>query len=327
MNRSTGTVQSPSWDVQVPLQIPPHHTALCSVESFITSAPSLFDSSYFTVGVNMCMKKTLSLATYTDCWNTADVVGGVSLQSIFLKTATMDMTYMFNLATVLVLWVQNCPELVIGIPALQYAVSTLQIGVNTYVGITTNTVLTTVSEDTPTDTSAVINDVYTLLISQPFPQIQLKTTSGDSVFTLHGTWLKCLGLNASTFYTVNNTQPLTLIPRIHGYQYININANFGRSVLTSNEVQKLVPSDVIWTVPCPQDPGQCVYFSNFLSEGKIPFNNPIMETVELYVTDEVHDPLLSMKDWTVVLTFDYLPLEPRQQALTSKRARRTLATV
>ena len=107
VNRSTGTVQSPSWDVQVPLQIPPHHTALCSVESFITSAPSLFDSSYFTVGVNMCMKETLSLATYTDCWNTADVVGGVSLQSIFLKTPTMDMTNVINLATVLVVWVQK----------------------------------------------------------------------------------------------------------------------------------------------------------------------------------------------------------------------------
>ena len=98
-------------------------------------------------------------------------------------------------------------------------------------------------------------------------------------------------------------------------------------MLASNQVKKLAPSDIIWTILCPQDPGQFMFYSNFLSEGKIPFHNPIMETVDLYFTDEDNDPVLSMEEWTVILTFDYLPQEARQEALTSKRARRTLATV
>ena len=68
-----------------------------------------------------------------------------------------------------------------------------------------------------------------------------------------------------------------------------------------------------------------MFYSNFLSEGKIPFHNPIMETVDLYL--EVHDPVLSLEEWTVILTFHYLPQEARPEALTSKRARRTLAPV
>ena len=64
-----------------------------------------------------------------------------------------------------------------------------------------------------------------------------------------------------------------------------------------------------------------------LSEGKIPFHNPIMKTMDLHFTDEDNDPALSREEWTVILTFDYLPQEARPEALTSKRARRTLATV
>ena len=46
-----------------------------------------------------------------------------------------------------------------------------------------------------------------------------------------------------------------------------------------------------------------MFYSNFLTEGKIPFNNPSMETVDF--ADDDNDPVFSMEVWTAGLTFDY----------------------
>ena len=88
----------------------------------------------------------------------------------------------------------NFPELQIGISTFESTMSTLQIGVNTYIGTTVNGVLTTVDATSPTDTTDVLNELYNLLRTQSFPQSSLKSTSGFIDYTLSGPWLKCFGL-------------------------------------------------------------------------------------------------------------------------------------
>ena len=63
-----------------------------------------------------------------------------------------------------------------------------------------------------------------------------------------------------------------------------------------------------------------MFYSNFLSEGTIPLNNPIMETAELYFTDEDNDSVLSLEECTIILTLithlkkqDKKPWLPREQ--------------
>ena len=63
-----------------------------------------------------------------------------SLKNLFLRTQHVDMTDLENLAQLLMKWVDNFPELQIGISTFESTMSTLQIGVNTYIGITVNDV-------------------------------------------------------------------------------------------------------------------------------------------------------------------------------------------
>ena len=100
VNRSNGTVHEPSWDVQVPLQIPPHHTALCTVETFISKAPFLFHSAYFTPDTNRFNATNTGSGATVDCWN-LPATPTDSLKTLFFRTRHVDMTDLENLAQLL----------------------------------------------------------------------------------------------------------------------------------------------------------------------------------------------------------------------------------
>ena len=65
------------------------------------------------------------------------------------------------------------------------------------------------------------------------------------IYVLRGPWLQCLGLDPTTTYNLPQTVTIctTNVP------YLSINASFGRSVLSANTENKLVNSDILWTIP------------------------------------------------------------------------------
>ena len=96
-------------------------------------------------------------------WENPAIDEGTSLKDLLLRTQHVDMSDLENLALFLVKRVNYFPNLQIGISTFESAISTLQIGTNTYVGITVDGVLTTVDATDPTDATAVLNKLYNIL--------------------------------------------------------------------------------------------------------------------------------------------------------------------
>ena len=59
--------------------------------------------------------------------------------------------------------------------------------------------------------------------------------------------------------------------------------------------------------------------------GKIPFNMPILDEIEVYFTDKYGNIIDDIREFTCILTFDFSERLPTKEAMTTKRARRTLA--
>ena len=51
--RSSGTINTPYFDLVSPIRLPPCHTGLCNVEVFVGNAPSLFHNDYLTSAENI----------------------------------------------------------------------------------------------------------------------------------------------------------------------------------------------------------------------------------------------------------------------------------
>ena len=67
------------------------------------------------------------------------------------------------------------------------------------------------------------------------------------------------------------------------------------------------------------------YYDNMSSSGKIPFNMPIMDKIEIYFTDKYGEIMDDIKKFTCIFTFDFSDKIPAKEPMTTKRARRTLA--
>ena len=60
---------------------------------------------------------------------------------------------------------------------------------NTFAGMTVNGKSAPVDQDDPTDATAVLNKLYSLLRIQPFTQLQLKYIDPFTSYALQGPWL------------------------------------------------------------------------------------------------------------------------------------------
>ena len=136
---------------------------------------------------------------------------------------------------------------------------------------------------------------------------------------MRGPWVRCLNLSPTTLHT----PPVECTVQIYGIPYINVNASFGRTVLASTSENKLVNSDILWTIPLSREtPGMYTYYTNYALGGKISYNQSILEQIEIYFTDPQNNSVSGLTDWTLILTFDFVEREERSTAMTSKRARR-----
>ena len=107
--RSSGTINTPYFDLVTPIKLPPRHTGLCNVEVFIANAPSLFHDDYLANAENL-----LSFGN-NNLWTTQ--VAGVNIEPLcdtFQRCQQlMDMTLVSNIVNFLVDLVYCCPDFVI----------------------------------------------------------------------------------------------------------------------------------------------------------------------------------------------------------------------
>ena len=310
--RSSGTINTPYFDLVTPIKLPPRHTGLCNVEVFIANAPSLFHDDYLANAENL-----LSFGN-NNLWTTQ--VAGVNIEPLcdtFQRCQLMDMALVSNIANFLLDLVYCCPDFVITFtPVLPLSVDTV--------------VLRCTDPAAPTfsltgEASTLRYDVYLalqeLLNTLVYATFTLSSYT-NGVYILRGPWLQCLGVDPVPAQGL----PLTCKLTVCGLTYMNINASFGRSVLASNTYsKKLVNSDILWTIPLSREqPNQSIYYTNYSLNGKISYKQSVMEQIEIYFTDRRNLPVMGLTDWTLVLTFDFIEDEEKPPAETSKRARRYL---
>jgi hypothetical protein len=322
--RTYGTVDHPVWDLQVPLGVPPHHVGLVNVEGFYGFSPNL-NASLLTDAANVFSFTLGGIPPVFNYWTNGPGPGLISYQTLFQRWLTVDMSNTLNLAMFLYNFVFNFTDLTMTFPGMNPPPSHQNL-TPTLAVVGANVTLSNIPSGGPyTTTTDIITNLASVLSNQGPGNISfiLSKNTPANTYAFSGPWLTFLGLSTTTTYTLAN--PLTCYPAINGHAYINLNANIGRSVLSVNDSKKLVPSDIVWTIPMPLPPGNQIQYTNFNAGGKISFNAPILENIELYFTDELNQPITGMEDWTVILTFDYLPEEQRPGPTTSKRARRTLA--
>ena len=145
-----------------------------------------------------------------------------------------------------------------------------------------------------------------------------------------GEWVKLFGQTplykdqGQSYYCDTETSWVVTL-NTTGYRYLNLHTNFARAVYTSNDEGVIAPTDVLWCIPIRSDPGETTYYDNVNTAGKIPYNTNIIETIEVYFTDEWGDWVTDMEEFTITITFDFSPKQQLTQAPTIKQARRNLA--
>jgi len=312
--RSSGTINEPFFDPRAPVKLPSNHVGLCAVEGFFCETPTYFHSDYLESALNIFTQSGVNIWSAFDQANSRNAE---SLQTTFQRCTRMDMTQASNCASFMMSLLYVVPDLEIsfsGILPIEYD------GVTMY--------CTSAFMDQPSTyfLSGVSATTYAAQLSEltsfisTMNKITFTLSSRNAyVYNMRGPWLQCLGLQSNTTYHLPQTVTIctTNVP------YLNINASFGRSVLSANTENKLVNSDILWTIPLSREvPGQYTYYTNFDLSGKISYKQSILEQLELYFTDPQDLPVLGMTNWTLILTFDFIEEEERSTAMTSKRARR-----
>ena len=153
--------------------------------------------------------------------------------------------------------------------------------------------------------------------------------TNNKTYCMQGPWLKLLGVSLDKGYVaLNYNYPLLCSLQTGGYDFINMHTNFSRAVYAANQQSEdwqIVPTNIFWTLNIVSEPGKYTYYDNMSSSGKIPFNTPIMEEIEIYFTDKYGDVIDDIDEFVCILTFDFSDKVPAKEPLTTKRARRTLA--
>lgn len=321
--RTRGTTNQAQFDFQLPLTIPQGFTCLVNVEGFFGIAPSLFGSDYVNSSQNYFMyNDTVNL------WTTQYT------KDVFIRASSEKMTNNQNKASFIFNFLESLddPLLTITLPRLGF-----HDDITNDIGITYNSIRAENQKfalsnlDGVTAAGITIDedrlDFLTWYFSMVGTPEFIISKTGNHTYTLRGPWLMSLGLNPTKTYTISSTSPLYCEMQVNGLQFMNLNCGIGRSVMTTQTSDmRLTPSDIIWTIPLPVDPPEQVFYTNFSSGGKVPCNNSVIETLEIYFTDRYNYQIMDLSDWTVILTFDYMEKEKPVEPVTSKDVRRFIAS-
>jgi hypothetical protein len=305
----------------------------------------LFDIGQYDVGSNLYFKGLKKAFTTYDpdmFINETDTTGCTnyySFRTMLMGCVGLDMSQPKNVATLLYNIVQYFRIFEITLFPMNHTVAELS-GTNTNkfqqvslrynstqskVEIRINDTLQTFVEAT------VLSALTTMLSNSSHYMFNLGVPDTDTnAYTLRGPWLKLFGneLDEGTFHVINKNLNLRCVLQYTGYDFINMHTNFSRAVYAANQQSddwQIVPTNIFWTINVVSDPGKYTYYENMSSSGKIPYNTPIMDEIEVYFTDKYGDIIDDIHEFTCVFTFDFSDKKPASEPLTSKRARRTLA--
>jgi hypothetical protein len=270
------------------------------------------------------------------------VVAGLSntysMRSILYGAVHQDMTAPTNIANLLVSIVEKFKIFEIVLPSLNHGVTIT--GSNPTTGLISNDIQNVTLSWSGTAVVFKVNDVVNanldeydlmnMITNSSLVRFYLTPQSTNTKnYVLQGPWLKLLGVSMADDYVAFNTRfPLLCTLQTGGYDFINMHTNFSRAVYAANQQSddwQLVPTNIFWPLNIVSDPGKYTYYDNMSSSGKIPFNTPIMEEIEVYFTDKYGDVIDDIEEFCCILTFDFSDKVPAKEPLTSKRARRTLA--
>lgn len=272
--------------------------------------------------------------------NRDTVVAGLSntysMRSILYGAVHQDMTSAVNIANLLMSIVEKFKIFEIILPSLNHGVTITGTNSNITSNDIQNVTLSYNGAAVVFKVNDVVNgsfDIYELvrmITNSNLVRFYLQPQSTNTKnYVLQGPWLKLLGVSMADDYVAFNTKfPLLCTLQTGGYDFINMHTNFSRAVYAANQQSddwQLVPTNIFWPLNIVSDPGKYTYYDNMSSSGKIPYNTPIMEEIEVYFTDKYGDVIDDIEEFCCILTFDFSDKVPAKEPLTSKRARRTLA--
>jgi len=305
-------VYAPYYDMLVPVTTPHKHVAMCSVESCMLKAPSLFAERVITHSTN-----SISIAGFeyfTDY-----------IAPIFALKMNKDMSNHYEIIDFFMKFTTEFEgdvtiTLGTGFEETQYKFTAEDNG-TTY----ESKVYQVEADDseTPIDKPTEDDDLEQVFNRMLKTKFILHNESTTNDIILEGRWMKIFGLytREGATVTIPSNGSVQCELNTTGYDYVNIHTNFSRAVFTcSGDSFALVPADMLWSIPIITPPAEVTYYHNHSSSGKIPYSTPVLDEIGLYFTDQWGDMLYDIKDYVIVLTLDFAEKEPAQMYNFYKKA-------
>ena len=262
-----------------------------------------------------------------------------SMRTMLIACLGVDMITPYNVAELLFGIVNDFRIFDIVLPPLNHDITLTGTGTKyQQVTLTYNTAASRVemkiNGDTEVTTSSeIISKLITMMSYTTHYVFNLAVPdTNNNVYVLKGPWLKVLGIEADegNYHVIDKTRQLKCTLQVGGYDYIHMHTNFSRVVYAANQQSEdwqIVPTNIFWTINVPSEPGRYSMYTNQSSSGKIPFNMPIMDEIEIYFTDKYGDIIDDLREFSCTLTFDFSDKQLAKEPMTIKRARRTLAMI
>lgn len=320
--RTSGESNNPKFTLFQPIITPYDSIGLVNLEGCIVSAPSLFSSGVLDNPRNWFFNNAQPFVN-----NFANVSFVLNLfKTLNMNSPDMTALFLINFVNVLSDCYFELPLYMTptGICSILYYDAAAQ---RYYTGMTIAN-----AQQNPALTGVQILPYISEYVKNFHTcTFTIRSKQAGDIFCFSGEWTKVLGLtpkyrdNDADFYAIANDRPLRCTLNTTGYRYLNLHTNFARAVYTSNDDYVISPSDVLWCVPIRSDPGETTYYDNVNTAGKIPYNTNIIESIEVYFTDEWGDWVTDIEEFTASITFDFSPKQEMSNPPTIKQARRNLA--
>jgi hypothetical protein len=304
--RDAGEEYEPRWEMKTPIRHPPGNVGFVTVDEIHYVVPSVLDTHN-------------QNGSYVS--NNAQRIANIVLVMIrFAKTSLTDSRNLYMFLTQL----STAMNASIGVWSsfCNGWVSTAGAGVLSWpmeIDISGNNALVALNL-LPVNTGTTGSDkFFNMAVAEDCIKVRITPTYNTE---MTGLFVKMFNLNPEKTYTVNAGASIDVTLAINGVQMLKLHSNIGRSTMNStfNQVG-LTQSNVLWVVNASENANSNSWYYNNGLGASSPFILSSIDEIQLYFTDEWNTKIVTMTDWTVILSFDFKDKEQQKSTSSLKRGR------